>query len=85
MLCELIDPQHLFAEAPPCPLQQPVLLALVQQLSADLSKKTDLKRRWVTRPVGGAGGRVKQSWRIWLHSGHLMSGRDGVAVELSSW
>ena len=46
MVCEMLDPQQLFSEGAPCPLQQPVLLALVQQLSADLSKKTDIKRRW---------------------------------------
>ncbi|XP_037085449.1 enhancer of mRNA-decapping protein 4-like [Pollicipes pollicipes] len=51
MTCELVEPQQLFAESPPCPLTQPVLLALVQQLSADLGKKTDLKCRYLEEAV----------------------------------
>jgi enhancer of mRNA-decapping protein 4 len=43
-LCEQVNPQKLFSQSN-CPLHQPVLLSLIQQLSADLNSKTDLKVR----------------------------------------
>jgi enhancer of mRNA-decapping protein 4 len=43
-LCERINPQQVF-NLSPCPLQQPVLLSLIQQLSADLNGQTELKHK----------------------------------------
>jgi enhancer of mRNA-decapping protein 4 len=43
-LCERVNPQQLFGQGA-SPLQQPVLLSLIQQLSADLGTNTDLKIR----------------------------------------
>ena len=34
-VCELVNPDQLFSQSP-CPLSQPVLLSLIQQLSAEL-------------------------------------------------
>ncbi|CAN7939103.1 unnamed protein product [Ixodes hexagonus] len=42
--CEMVSPSSLF-DASPCPLQQPVLLSLIQQLCANLAANTDLKLR----------------------------------------
>lgn len=41
-LCDKLNPETLFRQNP-CPLQQAVLLSLIQQLSADMSNHTDLK------------------------------------------
>lgn len=48
--CEMVSPGRLFA-ASPCPLQQPVLLSLIQQLCADLPVNTDLKLRYLEEAV----------------------------------
>ncbi|XP_035222933.1 enhancer of mRNA-decapping protein 4-like [Stegodyphus dumicola] len=45
-LCEAVTPDQVFSPTP-CPLQQHVLLSLVNQLSADLSYKTELKIRYI--------------------------------------
>ncbi|CAB3373323.1 Hypothetical predicted protein [Cloeon dipterum] len=49
-LCERVNPQHVFC-LNPCPLQQNVLLSLIQQLSADLTTSTDLKVRYLEEAV----------------------------------
>ncbi|XP_069028886.1 LOW QUALITY PROTEIN: enhancer of mRNA-decapping protein 4 [Embiotoca jacksoni] len=41
-VCETIDSQQVFGQ-PPCPLSQPVLLSLIQQLSSNLSTRSELK------------------------------------------
>lgn len=41
-VCAKVSPQQLFAKQP-CPLQQPVILSLIQQLSAELHGQTELK------------------------------------------
>ena len=43
-LCQQVTPEDVFDKTP-CPLSQPVLLSLVQQLSVDLSEHVDLKLR----------------------------------------
>jgi enhancer of mRNA-decapping protein 4 len=43
-LCENVRPNELFS-IQPCPLQTPVLLSLIQQLSADLNTHQELKYR----------------------------------------
>ncbi|XP_067091663.1 enhancer of mRNA-decapping protein 4 isoform X1 [Osmerus mordax] len=41
-VCETIDSQQVFGQEP-CPLIQPVLLSLIQQLSSNLATRTELK------------------------------------------
>lgn len=41
-VCEQISPDDIF-DQPTCPLSQPVLLSLIQQLSVDLQDHLDLK------------------------------------------
>ncbi|NWX18614.1 EDC4 protein, partial [Aegotheles bennettii] len=41
-VCETVDAQQVFGQHP-CPLSQPVLLSLIQQLSSDLGTRTELK------------------------------------------
>ncbi|XP_028264072.1 enhancer of mRNA-decapping protein 4 isoform X2 [Parambassis ranga] len=41
-VCESIDSQQVFGQQP-CPLSQPVLLSLIQQLSSNLSTRSELK------------------------------------------
>ncbi|NXL50339.1 EDC4 protein, partial [Podilymbus podiceps] len=41
-VCETVDTQQVFGQDP-CPLSQPVLLSLIQQLSSDLGTRTELK------------------------------------------
>uniref|UniRef100_A0A8C7XZ24 Enhancer of mRNA-decapping protein 4 n=1 Tax=Oryzias sinensis TaxID=183150 RepID=A0A8C7XZ24_9TELE len=41
-VCETIDSQQVFGQHP-CPLSQPVLLSLIQQLSSNLATRTELK------------------------------------------
>jgi len=43
-VCEMVSPSDVFSQTP-CPLDQPVLLSLIQQLSADLRTQTQLKSR----------------------------------------
>ena len=45
MVCQSCDPVDLLAQDP-CPLSQPILLSLIQQLSVDLSSDTELKHRY---------------------------------------
>ncbi len=45
-VCETIDSQQVFGQQP-CPLHQAVLLSLIQQLSTNLSTRTELKIRFV--------------------------------------
>ena len=45
-VCEQVDPESVFSQSP-CPLSQPVLLSLIQQLSVDLTVNTELKHKWV--------------------------------------
>ncbi|XP_014208396.1 enhancer of mRNA-decapping protein 4 [Copidosoma floridanum] len=52
LACESIDPACVFnsggpGQNPRCVLQQPVLLSLIQQLSANLGHRTELKHRWL--------------------------------------
>lgn len=44
-LCQQVTPDEVFDKVP-CPLSQPVLLSLIQQLSVDLKDKIELKIRW---------------------------------------
>ncbi|XP_076449707.1 enhancer of mRNA-decapping protein 4-like [Babylonia areolata] len=49
-VCELVDPGELFGSTP-CLLSQPVLLSLIQQLSAELSSSTTTKIRYLTEAM----------------------------------
>ena len=49
-ICEKVNPQQVFNQTP-CPLQQHVLLSLIQQLSADMSNYTELKHKYLEEAV----------------------------------
>uniref|UniRef100_A0A7M4FEN0 Enhancer of mRNA-decapping protein 4 n=1 Tax=Crocodylus porosus TaxID=8502 RepID=A0A7M4FEN0_CROPO len=49
-VCETVDPQQVFGQHP-CPLSQPVLLSLIQQLSSDLGTRTELKLSYLEEAV----------------------------------
>ncbi|XP_013379353.1 enhancer of mRNA-decapping protein 4 isoform X2 [Lingula anatina] len=49
-VCETVNPSQVFNQTP-CPLQQPVLLSLIQQLSADLGNNTELKHKYLEEAV----------------------------------
>ncbi|XP_060643783.2 enhancer of mRNA-decapping protein 4 [Anolis sagrei] len=49
-VCEMVDPQQVFGQHP-CPLSQPVLLSLIQQLSSDLGARTELKINYLEEAV----------------------------------
>ncbi|XP_040838450.1 enhancer of mRNA-decapping protein 4 isoform X2 [Ochotona curzoniae] len=49
-VCETVDPAQVFGQ-PPCPLSQPVLLSLIQQLASDLGTRTDLKLSYLEEAV----------------------------------
>ncbi|XP_064640360.1 enhancer of mRNA-decapping protein 4-like isoform X2 [Lineus longissimus] len=49
-VCDTVNPTQVF-EQEPCPLQQPVLLSLIQQLSADLGNHTELKHKYLEEAV----------------------------------
>uniref|UniRef100_A0A8C6Z9J6 Enhancer of mRNA-decapping protein 4 n=1 Tax=Nothoprocta perdicaria TaxID=30464 RepID=A0A8C6Z9J6_NOTPE len=49
-VCETVDPQQVFGQQP-CPLSQPVLLSLIQQLSSDLGTRTELKLNYLEEAV----------------------------------
>ncbi|XP_026574889.1 enhancer of mRNA-decapping protein 4-like [Pseudonaja textilis] len=49
-VCETVDPQQVFGQDP-CPLSQPVLLSLIQQLSSDLGSQTELKLNYLEEAV----------------------------------
>lgn len=45
-VCETVNPAQIFNQIP-CPLEQPVLLSLIQQLSAEIGNNTELKHKYV--------------------------------------
>lgn len=47
----LIEKADLAVVFNPCPLQQTVLLSLIQQLSADMSNHTALKQRYIAEAI----------------------------------
>ncbi|KAK7478360.1 hypothetical protein BaRGS_00030364 [Batillaria attramentaria] len=49
-VCELVNPSQVFGDAP-CPLSQPVLLSLIQQLSAELQSSFQTKIKFLTEAV----------------------------------
>ncbi|XP_067905643.1 enhancer of mRNA-decapping protein 4 [Heterodontus francisci] len=49
-VCETVDSQLVFGQHP-CPLSQPVLLSLIQQLSTDLNSRTELKLSYLEDAV----------------------------------
>lgn len=49
-VCETVD-SHLVFGQHPCPLTQPVLLSLIQQLSTDLNSRTELKLSYLEDAV----------------------------------
>ncbi|CAK8695530.1 unnamed protein product [Clavelina lepadiformis] len=49
-VCETVDPSVVFGVSP-CPLQQPILLSLIQQLSSDLASKTEIKLKYLQEAV----------------------------------
>lgn len=58
LACERTEPSRVFSspvgpqgQGTRCILQQPVLLSLVQQLSADLGHRTELKHRWLEEAI----------------------------------
>ncbi|KYN07621.1 Enhancer of mRNA-decapping protein 4, partial [Cyphomyrmex costatus] len=54
LVCEKTEPSRVFsctAQGSRCVLQQPVILSLVQQLSADLGHRTELKHRWLEEAI----------------------------------
>ncbi|KAG6802398.1 enhancer of mRNA-decapping protein 4 [Apis mellifera caucasica] len=57
LVCEKTEPARVFSSVGPqgqgtrCILQQPVILSLVQQLSADLGHRTELKHRWLEEAI----------------------------------
>ena len=57
LVCEKTEPTRVFPSVGPqgqnsrCILQQPVILSLVQQLSADLGHRTELKHRWLEEAI----------------------------------
>ncbi|OAD54594.1 Enhancer of mRNA-decapping protein 4, partial [Eufriesea mexicana] len=57
LVCEKTEPARVFSSIGPqgqstrCILQQPVILSLVQQLSADLGHRTELKYRWLEEAI----------------------------------
>ncbi|KAH7984684.1 hypothetical protein HPB52_023513 [Rhipicephalus sanguineus] len=48
--CEMVSPAVVFGQHP-CPLQQPVLLSLIQQLCADLGASTEIKLKYLEEAV----------------------------------
>ncbi|VDI24652.1 enhancer of mRNA-decapping protein 4 [Mytilus galloprovincialis] len=49
-VCETVNPAQIFNQTP-CPLEQPVLLSLIQQLSADIGQNTELKHKYLEEAV----------------------------------
>ncbi|XP_014802510.1 PREDICTED: enhancer of mRNA-decapping protein 4 isoform X2 [Calidris pugnax] len=49
-VCETVDTQQVFGQHP-CPLSQPVLLSLIQQLASDLGTRTELKLNYLEEAV----------------------------------
>ncbi|KAK7869897.1 hypothetical protein R5R35_013695 [Gryllus longicercus] len=49
-VCEKVNPAQVFNQSP-CPLQQHVLLSLIQQLSADMTNHTELKHKYLEEAV----------------------------------
>ncbi|GAB1597861.1 enhancer of mRNA-decapping protein 4-like isoform X3 [Argonauta hians] len=50
LICEKANPDQVFGQIP-CPLQQPVLLSLIQQLSADIETQTLLKQKYLEEAI----------------------------------
>ncbi|XP_049516838.1 enhancer of mRNA-decapping protein 4-like isoform X5 [Dermacentor silvarum] len=48
--CEMVSPTIVFGQHP-CPLHQPVLLSLIQQLCADLATSTEIKLKYLEEAV----------------------------------
>ncbi|XP_024935554.1 enhancer of mRNA-decapping protein 4 isoform X2 [Cephus cinctus] len=58
LVCDRTEPSRVFScplgpqgQGSRCILQQPVILSLVQQLSADLGHRTELKHRWLEEAI----------------------------------
>lgn len=49
-VCETVDPGVVFGTVP-CPLHQPILLSLIQQLSCDLGRHTSTKMKYLQEAV----------------------------------
>lgn len=49
-VCETVNPAQIFNQTP-CPLEQPVLLSLIQQLSADIGNNTELKHKYLEEAI----------------------------------
>nr|XP_039255621.1 enhancer of mRNA-decapping protein 4-like isoform X1 [Styela clava] len=49
-VCETVDPAIVFGTVP-CPLHQPILLSLIQQLSCDLGRNTTTKMKYLQEAV----------------------------------
>ncbi|XP_070576076.1 enhancer of mRNA-decapping protein 4-like isoform X2 [Ptychodera flava] len=49
-VCQTVQPHQVFSPQP-CPLNQPVILSLVQQLSAELENDTELKQKYLEEAV----------------------------------
>lgn len=66
-VCEAVDPSVVFGVTP-CPLQQAILLSLIQQLSsADLDQKTEIKLKYLQEAVMNLD-RSHQVTREYLHT-----------------
>ncbi|XP_006822030.2 enhancer of mRNA-decapping protein 4-like [Saccoglossus kowalevskii] len=49
-ICQSVSAVQVFQESP-CPLEQPVILSLIQQLSAELESDTELKQKYLQEAV----------------------------------
>ena len=49
-LCEMVNPMQVFNQNP-CPISQPSLLALIQQLGHNLENKTEVKHKYLEEAV----------------------------------
>ncbi|XP_008482392.1 enhancer of mRNA-decapping protein 4-like [Diaphorina citri] len=50
-VCENVDPSTLF-DINPCPLEQPVLISLIQQIGGDLANQSILKCSYIDEALG---------------------------------
>lgn len=46
LVCEAVNHEQLFSQLP-CPLTQPILLSLIQQLCCDLTAHLELKQKYI--------------------------------------
>ena len=69
-LCQKVTPEEVF-DKNPCPLSQPVLLSLIQQLSVNLNDQIELKTRYTCQPhsqdIATAPGNEATVWTEMLH------------------